>query len=225
MKKRRIAAGIVAVALLVGSVGVAVINSSGTSERTLSNTDKSNITNTEYNFAYGIAQSLYFKINELWRLSINSDLSMETATAISVLNSGFDSELLEKAIIDNGDEVIDEYIYAVLSGLDFELYLEDRAAYDKAKDEMQYTGEILTQEAIDKYLNQVNEETAKTQVNEAINSVQEGVDVPTPGVANGFSSAMPQSPYADSVLPENPADAIRKETDAITNQALGIEVR
>ena len=220
MKKRRLAAGIAAAALLVGSVGLSVVNSGGTMDWSTSIDKGTTTANTVYDFTYGKVQSLYFKINELWRLSINSDLAMETVTAISTLNSGFDSELLEKAIEAEGDDVI----YAVLAGLDFELYLEDREAYDKAKVEAPYTGEILTQEDIDMYLNQVNEETANAQVNDAINSVKEGVEAPIPGVANDFSSATPQSPSANSVLPENPAESIRRETDEITNSALGIEV-
>ena len=223
MQKRRLAAGIVAAALLVGSVGFAVVNSSTSLENVAVNFEEPVVSNNDYSFAYGVVQSLYYKINELWRLSINSDLDMETVSAISVLNSGFDSELLEKAVEAEGDDVIDEYIYAILAGLDFELYLEDREAYDKAKNETIYTGEVLTQEKIDEYLNKLNEETAEMQVNEAVTSVPEA-EVPSPGAANDISTAMPQAPTAESVLPENPAESIRRETEAITNRALGIEV-
>ncbi len=217
MQTKRIAAGIIAAAVLAGSVSFAVINKGEAEAPPEKQTQQEN---TEYGYEYGIAQSLWFKINELWRLSLNSDLDMETVNAISALNNGFDSELLMKAIKAEGDEVVDEYIYAVLAGLDFELYLSDREAYDKAKADAAYTGEVLTAAKIDEYLNQLNEETAKQQVNDALNTTP-SVESPRP---EAEVPSVPEAPTAESILPENPADAVKKETQAITNRALGIEV-
>lgn len=215
MRTKRIAAGIVAAAVLTGSVGVAVVYRGDTA--VVNDNDIEQTVATEYSYEYGVVQSLWFKINELWRLSINSDLDMEVITAISALNSGFDSELLMKAVKAEGDEVIDEYIYSVLAGLDFELYLSDKEEYEKAKSEAEYTGEVLTVERINEYLNQLNEQTANKQVDEALNSVPV-IDVPN------NSTVTPEVPTAESILPENPAEAVRRETEAITNRALGIEV-
>lgn len=214
---KRIAAGAVAVAVLAGSIGVVALHSNGVAE-TEAVAQTGELPIADYGYEYGIMQNLYFKINELWRLGINSDLDREIVSAVSALNSGFNGELLMEAIKAEGSEVVDEYIYSVLAGLDFNLYLSDKEAYDKAKAEAIYTGEILTEDKINDYLNQLNEETAKAQVNEALNSAPT-VEVPTPG---GPGSITP--PTAESVMPENPADAIRRETEAITNRAMGIEV-
>lgn len=219
MKKDRIAAGIVAAAVLAGSVGFAVLNS-GETEAVAGESSAEQTASEQYGYEYGVVQSLWFKINELWRLSINSELDMETINAVSVLNNGFDSELLMKAVKAEGDEVIDEYIYSVLAGLDFELYLGDRDAYEQAKAEAVYTGEVLTADKIEEYLNQLNEQTAKDQVNEALNT---SVEVPKPEAEIENSNA-PEIPTAESVLPENPADAVKRETEAITNRAFGIGV-
>ncbi len=217
MKIKRIAAGIVAAAVLAGSVGFAVLNGGKAEAQPEKHTEQKN---AEYGYEYGTVQSLWFKINELWRLSINSDLDTETVAAISALNNGFDSELLMKAIKAEGDEVIDEYIYSVLVGLDFELYLSDKEAYEKAKADAAYTGEVLTVEKIDEYLNQLNEETAKQQVKDALNTAPT-VEAPKPAVEMPLS---PEVPTAESILPENPADTVKKETEAITNRAFGNEV-
>lgn len=224
MRNKRLAAGAVAATLLIGSVGLAVVNSGVVPDNTVAKKiDEPVIADNEHSFAYGTVQSLYYKINELWRLSINSDLSMETISAISALNSGFNSELLEKAVEVEGEGIIDEYIYAVLAGLDFELYLEDKDAYEAARSGAIYTGEVLTQTKIDEYLNQLNEKTANAQVDEALNSAPEG-EVTIPKAVNNRDSAMPEVPTAQSVMPDNPAEAIRRETEAITSHALGIEV-
>lgn len=217
MQTRRIAAGVIAAAVLAGSVSFAVINKGEAKTRPEKQTQQEN---AEYGYEYGVAQSLWFKINELWRLSLNSDLDMETVNAISALNNGFDSELLMKAVKAEGDGVVDEYIYAVLAGLDFELYLSDREAYDKARADAAYTGEVLTAAKIDEYLNRLNEETAKKQVNDALNTTP-SVQAPR---TEAEVTSVPEVPTAESVLPENPADAVKKETQAITNHALGIEV-
>lgn len=217
MQTKRIAAGIVAAAVLAGSVGFAVVNGGKAEAQPEKQTERKNI---EYGYEYGIVQNLWFKVNELWRLSINSDLDAETVTAISALNNGFDSELLMKAIKAEGDEVIDEYIYSVLAGLDFEIYLSDKEAYENAKADVAYTGEILTVEKIDEYLNKLNEETAKQQVNDALNTTPT-VEAPKP---TAEMPSTPEVPTAESILPENPADAVKKETEAITNRAFGNEV-
>lgn len=225
MQPKRIAAGIIAATVLAGSVSLAVFN------REAHESDPSSIQNVPaqaqdkaYSYAYGIVQSLNFKISDLWRMSLNSDLDADTVEAISLLNSGFDAELLTRAIEAEGDEIIDEYIYSVLAGLDFDLYMSDRDAYEKAKSETGYTGEVLTQESIEKYFDQLNDEIAKNHINNALGSVPT-VDVPTPDVpASGGAVLMPETPTAESVLPQNPADAIRQETEAITNHAFGIEV-
>ncbi len=217
MKSKRIAAGIVAAAVLAGSVGFTVVNGGRAEAQPEKQTVQKNM---EYGYEYGTVQNLWFKVNELWRLSINSDLDTETVAAISALNNGFDSELLMKAIKAQGDEVIDEYIYSVLAGLDFELYLSDKEAYEKAKADAAYTGEVLTVEKIDEYLNQLNEETARQQVNDALNTTPT-VEAPKPAAEMPLS---PEIPTAESILPENPADAVKKETEAITNRAFGNEV-
>ena len=225
MQKKRIAAGIIAVAVLAGSVGLAVFNKEDSALDSPSiQKAPMQVQDEAYSYAYGIVQSLYFKISELWRMSINSDMDANTVAAISLLRSGFDAELLTRAIEAEGDDIIDEYIYSVLAGLDFELYMSDRDAYEKAKSESGYTGEVLTQESIEKYFDQLNDEIAESHINDALSSVPT-VEVPTPEApTSGGASLIPETPTAESVLPQNPADAVRKETEAITNHAFGIEV-
>ena len=222
MKKHRLAAGIVATIMLAGTAGFAVVNSEKTTDISMSNVNElAEEEEIKYSASYGLVQSLYYKINELWRLSINSDLSSETTAAISTLNDGFDTKLLEKAINAKGEEVIDEYIYSVIAGLDFDLYLDDEAAYEELRDNAEYIGEVLTQTSIDEYLNQLNREIVQTQINTSINVPS--VDLPMP-IAEEKAPTMPKLQTVESAVPQNPVDAVRRETNAITENALGIEV-
>ncbi len=205
MNGKRLAAGAIAAAVVVGSIGAAAVNGSRLkSEEPEMQTEQ--LRDEAYTYEYGAVQSLYFKINELWRLSINSDLDKETKEAIDTLNSGFDSELLEKAIREEGESVVDEYIYSVLAGLNFELYLSDKEDYEKEKADSGYAGEILTTEKIDEYLQELNKSEAEKQREAAENEA-------FPKNAEEPAAVKPkaETPDSKSLLPENPAERVKSE--------------
>ncbi len=203
MNGKRLAAGAIAAAVVVGSIGAAAVNGSRLkSEEPEMQTEQ--LRDEAYTYEYGAVQSLYFKINELWRLSINSDLDAETVNAIATLNNGFDSELLMKALRAEGGAVIDEYIYSVLAGLDFELYLSDKEAYEKEKADSGYAGEILTTEKIDEYLQELNKSEGKKLIVAAYNEA-------FPKTAEEPAAVEPktETPDSKSLLPENPAERVK----------------
>lgn len=215
MKTKRIAAIITALAVLMGTASAVLLRKNAEvykeTENSVNNVEEGN--SSKY---LGQAQSIWLKINELWRLSLNSELEEWVKTAVQKINSEFDADKLLLAAEKSEDDfeaVADEYLAALQLGLDFDKYTADREEYEKEKSDVDYSGEILTCEKIDEYLNQLNTETANEQVSAAVNTPVPSVEAPAADV--------PEAPNAKSVLPENPAEKIRNETEEITNRALG----
>ncbi len=160
------------------------------------------------------AENLKFKIGELWRLSLNSDLDLDLKNSINTLNQNFDASTLANAIQKTDEEfdvIADEYLAAIQMDLDFMLYLYDYAAYENAKSETKYSGVILTIKMIDEYLNKLNTEEAENIVN---HTNDETINVPNVEVPN----IQLEVPKAGDILPKNPADEIKAEMENITNR-------
>lgn len=212
MKTKQIAAIIIALAVFMGSASAVLIEKN--TEVYEETKNSVNIVEGSNSSKYlGEIQSIWLKINELWRLSLNSELEEWVKTAVQKINSEFDADKLLLAAEKSGadfETVADEYLAALQIGLDFEKYTEDREAYEKEKSDIDYSGEILTCRKIDEYLNQLNTEAASEQVSAAVNTPAPSVETPAPDVPN-----------PRSILPVNPAEKIRNETDEITNRAFG----
>ena len=219
LKKKmiRIGAIIVACAICIGIIGNTVM---GNKTKTVGSTDSADFsmqtkqiaTNDKISdFEESRSENLKFKISELWRLSLNSDLDASVKNAVQIINQNYDSEKLADAVKKPEEEfdiVADEYLVSLQIEIDFDLYVSDRETYEQEKGEINYEGELLTVEKIEEYLNELNTKEAEDIVNHA-NSKQISVENP---------DVQPEVPNAESVLPKNPADEIRKEIDNITNR-------
>ena len=220
MKIKKLIAAAVAVVITTGSIGTAAFIGFKKGENTLySNAEYSN---AEYNENLAKVQNLQFKINEMWRLGLNSSLNEDIKNAIQKVNSEFNSEKLTAALelSDEDFEVVaDEYLLSLQLEIDFDNYIDNREMYEKEKASAVNIGEILTCARIDEYLNKLNIETAAKQVAAA---TAQNVNVGTPHVnVSGTDIAVPK---AKDVLPENPGEAVKRETGAISNSAMRIEV-
>lgn len=222
LKKKmiRICAVIVACAICLGIIGSTVM---GNKTATVGSTDSADFdvqtthvaTDDRINdFEESRAENLKFKIGELWRLSLNSDLDTSIKNAVQIINRNYDSEKLADAVKrteEDFDVVANEYLASLQLEIKFELYVSDREAYKQEKDDINYGEELLTVEKIDEYLNELNAKEAEDIVNRTNN---EQVNLPIIESPN----VQPEVPNAESVLPKNPADEIRKEIDGITNR-------
>lgn len=214
----RISAIAVAIALIASIIGGAVV-----SKRVVSKPNDDKVWANEMQKSNNVdiisneqssAENLKFKIGELWRLSLNSDLDLDLKNSINTLNQNFDASTLANAIQKTDEEfdvIADEYLAAIQMDLDFMLYLNDYAAYENAKSETKYSGVILTIKMIDEYLNKLNTEEAENIVN---HTNDETINVPNVEVPN----IQPELPKAGDILPKNPADEIKAEIENITNR-------
>lgn len=213
----RVCATLLALLICVSVLGgVAVVN-----QRTDFETKKANsetmqtpIPNEVNNFEQSQAENLEFKINELWRLSLNSDLDTSIKNAVQIINQNYDSGKLADAVKkteEDFDVVADEYLASLQLGIKFDLYVSDREAYEQEKGEINYGEELLTIEKIDEYLNNLNTKEAEDIVNRT-NSDQANLSVvKSPNV-------QPEVPKAENILPKNPADEIKAEIENIINR-------
>lgn len=218
-KMIRICAVIVACTICLGIIGSTVM---GNKTATVGSTDSADLdvqtthveTNDRINeFEESRAENLKFKIGELWRLSLNSDLDTSIKNAVQIINQNYDSEKLADAVKkteEDFDVVANEYLASLQLEIKFELYVSDREAYEQEKDDINYGEELLTVEKIDEYLNELNAKEAEDIVNRTNN---EQVNLPIISSPN----VQPEVPNAKSVLPKNPADEIRKEIDGIAS--------
>lgn len=222
LKKKmiRICAVILACAICIGIIGSTVITNKSimveSNDSTNFNAQTAQMpTNNEMSdFEESRAENLKFKIGELWRLSLNSDLDTSIKNAVQIINQNYDSEKLADAVKkteEDFDVVANEYLASLQLEIKFELYVSDREAYEQEKDDINYGEELLTVEKIDEYLNELNAKEAEDIVNRTNN---EQVNLPIIESPN----VQPEVPNAESVLPKNPADEIRKEIDGITNR-------
>lgn len=222
LKKKmiRIGAIIVACTICIGIIGNTVM---GNKTKTVGSTDSADFsvqtkqiaTNDKISdFEESRSENLKFKISELWRLSLNSELDAEIKNSIQIINHNYDSEKLADAVEkteEDFDIVADEYLVSLQLGIDFDLYVSDRETYDQERGDINYEEELLTVEKIGEYLNELNTKEAEDIVNHA-NSKQ----VSIPSVEN--PDVQPEIPNAESVLPRNPVDEIRRGIDNITNR-------
>lgn len=219
-KMMRICAVMVACAIFLGIIGSTVL---GNKTATVGSTDSADFDvqttdtitdNIISDIEESRAENLKFKISELWRLSLNSDLDAEIKNAVQIINQNYDSDKLADAVKKTEEDfevVADEYLASLQLGIDFDLYVSDREAYEQEKGDINYEEELLTVEKIDEYLNELNTKEAEDIVNQANNKQGNVPVVENPNV-------QPKVPNAESVLPKNPADEIRKEIDNITNR-------
>lgn len=196
--------------------GVSVVNRISKFETKKENSEamQAPISNEVNNLAQSQAENLKFKISELWRLSLNSDLDAEIKNAVQIINQNYDSGKLVDAVkktAEGFDVVADEYLASLQMGTNFDMYVSDSENYEREKDDINYREELLTVEKIDEYLNELNAKKAEDIVNRTNN---EQVNLPIIESPN----VQPEVPNAESVLPKNPADEIRKEIDSITNR-------
>lgn len=222
LKKKmiRICAVILACAICIGIIGSTVITNKSimveSNDSTNFNAQTAQIpTNNEMSdFEESRAENLRFKISELWRLSLNSELDAEIKNSIQIVNQNYDLDKLADAVKkteEDFDVVADEYLVSLQLGIDFDLYVSDREAYEQEKGESNYGEELLTVENIDEYLNELNTKEAEDIVNQANNKQGNIPIVENPDV-------QPEIPNAESVLPRNPVDEIRRGIDNITNR-------
>lgn len=222
LKKKmiRIGAIIVACAICIGIIGNTVM---GNKTKTVGSTDSADFsmqtkqiaTNDKISdFEESRSENLKFKISELWRLSLNSELDAEIKNSIQIINQNYDSEKLVDAVEkteEDFDVVADEYLVSLQLGIDFDLYVSDRETYEQEKGDINYEEELLTVEKIGEYLNELNTKEAEDIINHA-NSKQ----ISVPSVEK--PDVHPEIPNSESVLPKNPVDEIRREIDNITNR-------
>lgn len=195
--------------------GVSVVNRISNFETKKENSEamQAPISNEVNNLEQSQAENLKFKISELWRLSLNSDLDASIKNAVQIINQNYDSKKLAdivKKTEEDFDVVADEYLASLQLGIDFELYINDREVYEQEKGDINYGDELLTVEKIDEYLNELNAKEAEDIVNRTNNEQANLPIIESP-------NAQPEVPNAESVLPKNPADEIRKEIDEIVS--------
>lgn len=206
MKIKRLIAASVAIIVMTGCVGAAVFI--GGEE------EKHVYADTEYNVNSAKAQNLQFKINELWRLGLNSSIDENIKSTVQKINTEFNAEKLAEAVALSGEDfevAADEYLLSIQLGINFDSYTNDRESYEEEKASAVSPKEILTCAKIDEYLNRLNRETAEKQVAAAT----------APNVNVSASNAVVPGtdadvPKAEDILPENPAQRVKDEIEAIT---------
>jgi hypothetical protein len=114
------------------------------------------------------------------------------------------------------DAVMDEYLLALQFDLDLATYLSDKEAYLKSKDEQTagvQDAEVVTMELLEQaILEQLQPEPAQSAADtediagKALASEAENTDSPLPEI---------KPPVPGDVIPQNPAEAVRQEIEAI----------
>lgn len=197
-------------------------------EETINRLKKEGFSEEEIIEARLLIERVQFQLNEITKERMNplsegsvSGTTEDELSAYEELAAGIDMvvclPLLLRLKKDFGsyEKALDEYLLSLQLNMDLSLYLEDKEAYLMEKNAKSFGKKLITVQSIEeKMLLKLQEENMENMTHmQSLKPAPTDIMQPN-GEASGNIPDIPE-PKIDSVIPENPADALMNEINKI----------